>query len=163
MANAKEKVRTIKKYEASEKEKAQLGQRDAGRYDEGKVRHDLIPGWAMEELAKVYTYGCNKYDDNNWWKGMKWSKIMGPLQRHYNKWKRGSQIDEESNCYHLAMVAWNAIALLCYEKNRIGTDNRCPYDLDRLEPAERQARIALWLDNMINGKPDDYNGLDIDA
>lgn len=151
---------SIKKYEKSDEEKKQLGQRDAGRFDEGKVRHDLMPAWALEKLAEVYTYGSQKYDDNNWWKGMKWSKVMGPLERHYNKWKRGRIQDEESNCYHLAMVAWNAIALMCYQKNQIGIDTRCPYDLDLLDEAEKEMKIELWLKCMTSGKADDYNGLD---
>jgi hypothetical protein len=150
----------IKKYEKSEDEKNQLGQKDAGRFDEGKVRHDLIPAWAIEKIAEVYTYGAQKYDDNNWWKGMKWWKVSGPLERHYNKWKRGRIQDEESNCYHLAMVAWNAIALMCYQKNKLGIDTRCPYNLDLLDEEERQKKIKLWLKCMLEGKADDYNGLD---
>lgn len=150
----------IKKYEKSKEEKKQLGQKDAGRFDEGKVRHDLVPAWAIEKLAEVYTYGAQKYDDNNWWKGMKWSKVMGPLERHYNKWKRGRIQDDESNCYHLAMVAWNAIALMCYQKNKLGTDDRCPYMFDLMDEAEKEMKIELWLKSMTNGKADDYNGLD---
>ena len=151
----------LKKYNRTKKEEAQLGQREAGRFDEGKVRHDLIPAWAIEELAKVYTYGCQKYDDNNWWKGMKWSKVMGPLERHYNKWKRGKIIDEESGCLHLAMVAWQAIALMSYQKNNLGVDNRCPYDLDLMKKKKRKKRIKLWLKRMLNGKADEYNGLEV--
>ena len=131
----------IKEYKRSKKEEAQLGQKDAGRFDEGKVRHDLIPAWALEQIAEVYTYGCQKYDDNNWWKGMDWNKVQGPLERHYNKWKRGHIKDDESNCYHLAMVAWNAIALMCYQENKIGCDTRIPMDMDLLDPDERKAKI----------------------
>lgn len=89
----------IKKYERSKEEEKQLGNKEAGRFDEGKIRHDLVPAWAIERLAEVYTYGAQKYDDNNWLKGMKWSKIQGPLERHYNKWKRGHIKDDESNCF----------------------------------------------------------------
>ena len=142
-------AKKLKEYKRSEEEEAQLGQKEAGRYDAGKIRHDLIPAWAIEEIAKVYTYGANKYDDNNWWKGMKWSKVMGPLERHYNKWKRGKIVDEESGCLHLAMVAWNAIALMCYQKNQLGTDNRIPYDMDLLDPREREEKIKVWLHKVI--------------
>lgn len=149
----------LKKYEKSEEEKKQLGQKDAGRFDEGKNRHDLIPAWAIDKLAEVYTYGASKYDDNNWWKGMKWWKVQGPLERHYNRWKRGSIKDDESNCYHLAMVAWNAIALMCYQEWSLGEDTRVPLDMDMLPEEERAKRIKHWLDCMLNGKP--YNGMDV--
>lgn len=152
----------IKKYEKSKEEKKQLGQKDAGRFDEGKVRHDLIPAWALEKIAEVYTYGAQKYDDNNWLKGMKWSKVQGPLERHYNKWKRGRIQDEESNCYHLAMVAWNAIALMVYQKNKLGTDDRCPITLDMMDDEDRQEMIEMWLHCVQNGKGSEYNGLDLE-
>jgi len=148
----------IKKYKRSKEEEKQLGQKDAGRFDEGKVRMDLIPAWALEKIAEVYTYGAQKYDDNNWLKGMKWSKVSGPLERHYNKWKRGNIKDEESNCYHLAMVAWNAIALMIYQEFGLGTDDRCPVVMDMLDDKQRKKMIEHWLKCSMEGKQ--YNGLE---
>jgi hypothetical protein len=151
----------MKKYEKSDEEKAQLGKEDAGRFDEGKTRHDLIPAWATEQLALVYTYGCQKYDDNNWWKGMRWSKVIGPMKRHVEKWLRGEQNDDESGLHHLAHVAWNAITLMEYERNNLGTDDRVPFNFDLMDSALRQKKIDLWLKCHQNGKADDYNGLDV--
>ncbi len=152
---------TVKKYQKSDKEKKQLGNKEAGRFDDGKVRHDLIPAWAIEELARVYTYGAEKYDDNNWWKGMKWTKVMGPLERHYNKWKRGSVIDRESGVYHLAQVAWNAIALMCYQKHQLGIDNRVPFDMDRLDPEDFKKALQHWMETVVEGKIDEFNLLKV--
>ena len=45
-----------------------MGQETAGRFSEGKIRHDLVAPWALNELARVYTYGTIKYSDDNWWK-----------------------------------------------------------------------------------------------
>ncbi len=148
----------IKKYERSKEEEEQLGQECAGRFDEGKVRHDLIPAWAMERLAEVYTYGAQKYDDDNWLKGMDWSKVQGPLERHYNKWKRGSIRDTESNCYHLAQVAWNAIALMIYQEFKLGRDTRCPVVMDMLPENLKEQMIDHWVTCGIDGVK--YNGLD---
>ncbi len=148
----------IKKYERSKEEEEQLGQECAGRFDEGKVRHDLIPAWALERLAEVYTYGAQKYDDNNWLKGMNWSKVQGPLERHYNKWKRGSIRDAESNCYHLAQVAWNAIALMVYQEFCIGIDDRAPVIMDMLPPELKKKLTSHWVECAIKGEK--YNGLD---
>lgn len=86
------------------------------RYDSGKPRHDLIPGWSMNELAKIYEMGAKKYADNNWRKGMKWSRVIGSLKRHLNAIERGEDFDDESKLYHAAHVAWNAITLLEYYK-----------------------------------------------
>jgi hypothetical protein len=148
---------TLKGYQRTKEESSQLGKEKAARFSKGKVRHDLIPSWVMEEVAKVYTYGTIKYDDNNWWKGLDWSEnVIGPLKRHLNKWLRGEKLDNESNCHHLAMVIWQCIALMCYEKYKIGVDDRIPYDLDLMDEEELWERIKKWKEN-----PEKYNGLDV--
>jgi hypothetical protein len=35
------------------------------KFDEGKLRFDLIPIYPLEELARVYTIGAKKYGDYN--------------------------------------------------------------------------------------------------
>lgn len=155
-----ESTTNIKEYKRNEEEENQLGKETAARFSEGKVRHDLIPPWVIEEIAKVYTYGTIKYDDDNWRKGLAWKKnVIGPLQRHLNKWLRGQKIDEESNCHHLAMVIWQCIALMIYEKYSIGQDDRNPYDLDLMNNAEQLRRIEKWLEFARQGKHKEYNGL----
>jgi len=149
----------IKAYNRSIEEEAQMGKETAARFSEGKIRHDLIPPWVLDEVAKVYTYGTIKYDDDNWRKGMGWKKnVIGPLLRHLWKWLRGEKIDEESNCYHLAMVIWQCAALMVYEKYSLGADDRSPYDLDMIGEDEQKRRIKLWKQCNLEEKP--YNGLD---
>ena len=151
----------MKNYERNEEEEAQMGQSTAARFSEGKVRHDLIPPWPLEELARVYTYGTIKYDDDNWRKGLKWKKnVIGPLLRHLWKWIRGEKIDAESDCYHLSMVIWQCFCLMEYERNNIGIDDRNPYDLTLIEPEVRERRIDKWKKLAAAGNEKDYNGLD---
>lgn len=100
------------------------------RYDSGKVRHDLLPAHALNELAKVYTMGAKKYADNNWRKGMKWSRVLGSLKRHLNYIENGQDYDEESKLLHAAHVAWNAITLLEYYKIYPQGDDRQHIYLD---------------------------------
>jgi len=152
----------IKDYQRTPEEEAQMGKKTAARFSEGKVRHDLIPPWVIDEIAKVYTYGTKKYDDDNWRKGLKWKKlVVGPLQRHLNKWLRGEKIDEESNCHHLAMVIWQCIALMIYEKYSLGQDDRSPYDLDMMDVEEQKKRITKWVWLAEQDKIDEYNGLEV--
>lgn len=94
------------------------------RYDEGKSRVDLIPSDALMVLGEVYAAGAKKYAPRNWERGMPWSKVLGPLLRHLYKWMSGAKIDEETGQLHIAMVVWNAMALLTYELRAIGTDDR---------------------------------------
>jgi hypothetical protein len=57
--------------------------------DQDKTRWDLLPPDALEEIAKVLTFGANKYNDRNWEKGMKWHRPFGALMRHMWAWWRG--------------------------------------------------------------------------
>lgn len=152
----------MKNYVRNDEEEKQMGQTTAGRFNEGKIRYDLIAPRSLEELAKVYTYGTIKYDDDNWWKGLKWKKeVFGCITRHIWKWFRGEKYDDESGLHHLAHAAWNCFALMEYERCGIGIDDRCPYVLDLMDSKEREKRIKLWRQLADEGKDTEYNGLKI--
>jgi hypothetical protein len=86
------------------------------RHNQGKNRHDLLPAWALNEVAKVFTAGANKYADRNWEMGMRWSKCIASLKRHLNSWEQGVDYDHESGLLHMAHVATNALFILQYYK-----------------------------------------------
>lgn len=94
------------------------------RFDAGKSRVDLLPPDALLEVGHVNRVGAEKYAPRNWEKGMAWSKVIGPLMRHLFKWMAGETFDKETGQRHIAMVAWNALALLTYELRGIGEDDR---------------------------------------
>lgn len=94
------------------------------RFDEGKARYDLVPADGLHELVLVYTKGAAKYADRNWEKGMAWHRVFGSLMRHAWKFWRGERYDAETSCHHMAMVAWNALALCCYDLRNVGEDDR---------------------------------------
>lgn len=94
------------------------------KYDTGKTRYDLIPGDALDELARVYTMGAQKYQDHNWAKGMKWSRVFGAMMRHAWAAWRGEDYDPESGLLHWAHVAWGAFTLINYTRNRQEFDDR---------------------------------------
>ncbi len=156
----------IKMYHRSKEQEAQMGRREAGRFSEDKdgkpkVRYDLMAAYAMEQIAKVYTYGTIKYDDDNWWKGLSWKKnVLGCVFRHTWAWIRGEKFDPESGLHHLAHAAWNCMALMEYEKHKIGRDDRVPYSLDLMDESERNRRIDMWRTCANEDRLDEYNGLD---
>jgi hypothetical protein len=138
------------------------------RYNKGKNRMNLFPAWAYEKICEVYTKGADKYTlkddngniidsgDNNWMRGMEWSKVMGCLERHYNAFKQGKDFDFNPECEgcqqgdcnnhtgldHLAHLAWNAIALL--EFRRV-----YPQGDDRLKPCFNTPKIGLDIDEVL--------------
>ena len=150
----------MKHYNRSKEEEAQMGKTTAARFGEGKIRYDLFAPWALEQIARVYTYGTQKYDDDNWWKGLKWKKdVFGCILRHIWKWFRGEQNDGESGLHHLAHAAWNCMTLMEYERNKIGVDDRVPYVLDLIDEDERNRRIKMWLEHAEKDTISEYNGL----
>lgn len=147
-------------YQRSEEEEKQMGQKIAGRFSKGKIRYDLITPWSLEQLAKAYTYGTLKYDDDNFYKGLKWRKdVFGCILRHVWKWFRGEKYDKESGLHHLCHAVWNCFTLMEYEKNKIGIDDRCPYSLDLLDKNEQDKRIEVWRKMADMGIENEYNGL----
>jgi len=154
----------MKDYKRTKEEEAQMGKEVAARFSEGKVRHDLIPAWPVDEVAKVYTYGTKKYDDDNWRKGLAWKKnVIGSLFRHLWKWVRGEILDDESGCHHLAMCVWQCFVLMEYERCKVGQDDRNPYDLTLMDKTEQERRIKMWKELAREDRLDEYNGLDINV
>ena len=75
-----------------------------------KPRYDLIPSKALERLAYVYARGAQKYDENNWMKGIPFQRALASAERHLQQYKQG---DKEED--HLAQAAWNIFAILHYQ------------------------------------------------
>jgi hypothetical protein len=98
------------------------------RYNEGKLRYDLIPAKANEEYAKVLTKGLEKYPPNNWEKGMPWSEVIASAMRHLEAIRLGEDIDQESGLLHAAHLQCNAAMLTEYYYTKKDFDDRKKYD-----------------------------------
>lgn len=72
-----------------------------------KGRYDLIPPEPLHRLAVVYARGAEKYDANNWRKGVPLSRLVDSAFRHLNQWRNGMR-DED----HLAQCSWQIFALM---------------------------------------------------
>lgn len=97
--------------------------------DRGKLRYDLLSPYALDELAKVSTYGAEKYTDNNWLKGIKWGRVFAAVMRHLWLFWGGERKDQESGIDHLSHAMWGMMALIEYSRN----DTYASFD-DRAEP-----------------------------
>ena len=92
--------------------------------DAGKLRYDLIPPFALKELARVFSYGAEKYGGRNWEEGLDWSRLFAAAQRHLWSWWAGEDADEETGISHLAQAAWNCLALLEFARTHPERDDR---------------------------------------
>jgi hypothetical protein len=94
---------------------------DGIKHDEKKPRWHLIPLDVLEGIARVATFGADKYEDNNW-------KYVHPgperyfdaLMRHITAWQAGERDDPETGFSHLAHAGWNVMALAWFEKHGRG-------------------------------------------
>ena len=83
------------------------------KYDAGKPRYSLLPPNALEEVAKVLTYGSQKYEDHNWLNVDKAEdRFFSAANRHMWAWKKGEKLDEENQCNHLAAAIASLMFIL---------------------------------------------------
>lgn len=91
-------------------------------------RYDLIPSSALDEVARVYGFGANKYDIHNWAKGYDWGLSIAALERHISAFKQGENIDPESGLHHLAHAVFHCLTLIVFIQQGLGTDSRLVFD-----------------------------------
>lgn len=112
------------------------------RYNEGKLRYDLMHPVATKGMVKVLTNGAQKYAARNWERGMSWTSVLASLKRHLELFEAGQDYDSQSGLLHIDHVQCNAHFLSAYYKiYPQGDDRRHPY-LDH-------PRIGLDIDEVI--------------
>lgn len=86
--------------------------KSARKDDEGKTPFDLLPSYPMEQLGRVYAFGCMKYERNNWRKGFRWGRLFAAAMRHLWAFWKGENNDPESGLPHLAHAMWCLVTLM---------------------------------------------------
>ena len=94
-----------------------------GGTGELKPRWELIPWDEVEQVAKVLTAGAIKYDDDNWKYVKPRQRYVGAMFRHFMKYWRGEEYDEDIykksgyKVSHMACLVTNALFLMWFESN----------------------------------------------
>lgn len=90
------------------------------KFDQGKLRMDLIPPNTINTLAQVLTYGANKYRPNGW-KAVDdaTERYYSAAMRHLMAWRSGEFTDPESGMSHLAHVLTNIAFLIEFEEGYV--------------------------------------------
>lgn len=90
------------------------------KFDDGKLRHDLLPLYPVHETIRVLMYGAQKYDDHNWKKVSPLrARYYNAVKRHIDDWWEGEQLDSESGYHHLAHAVCCLVFLMQAEKEEI--------------------------------------------
>lgn len=101
-----------------------MGDKGGTKFDQDKPRMDLIDSEAMEELAKVLTFGAKKYAEDNWRKGIKIRRLIGAGLRHMFAFLRGEDNDEETGLSHIAHAMCCCMFIIWTLKHREDLDDR---------------------------------------
>lgn len=73
------------------------------KYDSEKPRYDLLPANAIDDLAKILTFGAKKYAPNSWQQVENaLERYRAALLRHTFAIQGGELIDQESKLPHSA-------------------------------------------------------------
>lgn len=88
------------------------------KYDQDKLRIDLIPPAAIIGIAQVLTYGAKKYSPDNWKHVESW-RYRGAALRHLYAYLAGETNDPESGLNHLD----HAIASIIFIRELEGKKN----------------------------------------
>jgi hypothetical protein len=87
------------------------------KYDEGKLRYDLIDSAAEGELVKVLTYGATKYGPARWRDLSDGpARYYAAMRRHVEAWRQGEHADAESGLPHLAHAMCCVMFLLAIDE-----------------------------------------------
>lgn len=84
------------------------------RFNNGKLRYDLVNPNAMEDFVGVLTDGANKYAERNWENGLTWTSVLASLKRHIAAFEKGEDYDKETGRLHMAHAACNVHFLNSY-------------------------------------------------
>lgn len=89
------------------------------KFDQEKPRYDLLPPAAIDELAKILTFGAEKYAPNSWQQvenGLE--RYRAALLRHTFAIQAGEFLDSESGLPHSAHAMCCAAFIVELERAR---------------------------------------------
>jgi len=82
---------------------------DVLKYDSGKTMWHLLPHDVIEGIAKVMTFGAEKYSEDGWKnQDLEIKRIYSAMMRHYTAMLNGEDLDPESGLPHAYHFATNA-------------------------------------------------------
>lgn len=94
------------------------------KFDDDKLRLELVPVEPVRQIAHVLTFGAKKYAPRNWERGIEWSRVYGAMQRHSMAWWAGEETDPETGLSHLAHAGCCLMFLLEFERTHRELDDR---------------------------------------
>ena len=71
------------------------------KFDNDKIRYELLDPLFLEGISEVLTFGAKKYCDHNWLKCDSVMRYFGAIMRHLWAFAAGEDNDKETGINHL--------------------------------------------------------------
>jgi len=122
------------------------------KYDSGKLRLDLIPPEIIQVLGEIFTFGCERYGEGNWAKGLSENRLIAAARRHDLAFAQGEEMDPDSGLPHLAHAAWNLLIAQTLRERNKAENKSCPkigdvyWETQKLNQNCPRTNTESWLD-----------------
>lgn len=113
----------------------------ATRHNEGKLKWSLVDFKSLEPMVRVLEFGAEKYEVDNWKKGLKVTEIIDSCYRHLADLRDGLIVDNDSGLPIVGHLQSNLMFLQWMLKNRPELDDRPNDAISRLKQALDTIRI----------------------
>ena len=111
-----------------------------------KIRYDLMPTFPQAQVAYCFTVGLATHPEDDWRKGMNYSRLVGAMERHLALFKSGEDRDPQFHQHHLAAVSACAFILMEYQHTGAGEDDRHMSDLRSALGLEEDGSCSFLVD-----------------
>lgn len=88
------------------------------KFDETKLRYDLIPFEGLEQIVAAITYGAEKYSDTNY-QTVASHQYMAAAYRHLTAVSMGEDMDEDTGLPHLAHAGACILFMLWHIRHKL--------------------------------------------
>lgn len=114
---------------------------DGKKYDEGKLRYDLVPWAALDEVVRVLGHGAQKYGDDNWRRVKRLEdRYPAAALRHMSRYLQGETNDPETGLNHLAHAVCSLMFVLALDKEAEEELSNDPQLRQMMEDARKMMR-----------------------
>lgn len=95
------------------------------KYNEGKLRWNLLSNYALRGTIRVLMFGVKKYAAWNWSKGLSWTDCIESAKRHLAEVQDGNDLNpEDGNLPHIDQLACEVMFLQHFYHTKTGRDDR---------------------------------------
>lgn len=110
------------------------------KYDEGKLRVDLVPPEATVAIAEVLGFGTTKHTARSWERGIAVDRVLASVKRHLLAYELGEDFDE-SGLHHFDHALCEMAMLVTYERRKMLRMLEDAAPGARVEPSRTKARV----------------------